>query len=73
MTAEQLISRLQRELDVVFSLQDIAKNNADRNIRLGLHELAAFESGYEAAFEYTCRLLHSVIHDYEVWELPPDV
>lgn len=72
MTVEQLISRLLRELEVVVSLQDISKRNADRYTRLGFREVAAFESGYESAFEYTRFLLNSVILDYDVSELPQD-
>lgn len=72
MSSEQLISRIQHEIDVVSSLQDITKKNADRNTRLGLLEAAAFESGLELGYECMRSFLASVILDYDVSELPED-
>lgn len=72
MTVEQLINRLQREINVVVSLQDITTKNADRNSRLGLREAVAFESGLVAGYEYMRSCLASVILDFDVSELPTD-
>ena len=65
MTRDKILERLQRELEVVASLQDICRKNADRSTRLGLREVCAFESGVETGYEYLRGVLVSMMVDFE--------
>ena len=65
MKTEWILERLQRELEVVVSLQDICKKNADRNTRLGLRECTAFEYGCDVGYEYMKGVLVTLMGDLQ--------
>ena len=59
----ELVERLQRELKIVESLCSICQQNGDRNSRLGLKEVCAFESGAVLAYQYMHQTLSQLLDD----------
>lgn len=73
MVKDPILDRLQRELEVVASLQDISRKNADRSTRLGLREVCAFESGVETGYEYMRGVLVQLMVDIqELYDVTQD-
>ena len=73
MVKDPILDRLQRELEVVASLQDISRKNADRSTRLGLREVCTFESGVETGYEYMRGVLVQLMVDIqELYDVTQD-
>jgi len=67
MNFDPIQDRLQRELEVVVSLQDIARKKAEHCTRMNLKEVSAFESGIEAGYEYMRGVLIQLMVDISEW------
>ena len=52
-TKMDVLRRLQREIEMLTAMEEVMQKNCDRNNRLGLKEVAAFESGVLYARQYT--------------------
>ena len=51
-TIDEILQRIQREKEMLFAMIDVMQKNCDRNNRLGLKEVSAFESGIIYARQY---------------------
>ena len=60
-TRIEVLRRLHRELEMLNSMQDVIQKNCDRNNRLGLKEVSAFESGMLYSYQYCCEVLNRLI------------
>ena len=59
---DEILQRLERELEMLALKSDLMQKNCDRSNRLGLKEVSAFESGLIYAYQYTSEVLIRLIN-----------
>ncbi len=58
---DEILQRLQRELEMLTVMENVTQRNCDRNNRLGLKEVSAFECGVLYAYQYSSEVLVRLI------------